>query len=381
MKILVTFIFLFIGLVFAELSDDYLNSNINDANENISGSNLWPDEQQDIYLNNFNANDFDQLPFNNENENLIKFDETNLQVTDDDFSAFDYRQTFSDQFQNQQQKMPSNEEVSSESKNFFPEYFDLNQEWSDIFDSEPEFEAKHNDNIDNIDLFQTPSSLSHDQSFGADYSLNSFSNLNFFNGNDDKIIENRLEPIVLDFVDQIQPSINLFENNIAPITTQNINPTNKWIFTFKTEESTQAVTTTDNKYSTLLNALTQSSYFNSSTPLINSSFTPDVIKASTSVEKFMNYSSMTNLTTTTPFLINQTIFNDKNATSSSLRLFKPNRTDDLRKGMSFENSPKLDDMYDAETLPNLDHSNLPKSNSMHFVEKRIHSSEIFPIGR
>jgi uncharacterized membrane protein len=161
---------------------------------------------------------------------------------------------------------------------------------------------------------------------------------------------------------------------------ENVNPTSKWIFTFKTEENTQEFTTTDNKYSTLLNALTQSSHFNSSAPMINSSFTPDVIITSTRVENLMNSSNSTTNLTTIPFLTNQTIFYDKNSTSS-LRQFKQNRTDDLRKGMSFENSPRLDDMYDAETLPNLDHSQLPKSNSMHFVEKRIHSSEIFPIGR
>jgi hypothetical protein len=74
----------------------------------------------------------------------------------------------------------------------------------------------------------------------------------------------------------------------------------------------------------------------------------------------MNSSNSTTNLTRIPFLTNQTTFNDKNATSS-LRQFKQNRTDDLRKGMSFENSPKLDDMYDAETLPNLDHSQLPKS--------------------
>ena len=34
MKITITFIFLFIGLIYSELNEDYLNLNFNDENEN-----------------------------------------------------------------------------------------------------------------------------------------------------------------------------------------------------------------------------------------------------------------------------------------------------------------------------------------------------------
>ena len=97
------------------------------------------------------------------------------------------------------------------------------------------------------------------------------------------------------------------------------------------------------------------------------------------IEEFTNVSNLTSSPKTTPYSTNPIVSHLKNGTNSYK--FKQNRTDTLKKGISFENSPKLDDMYDSESLPNLDHSQLAKSNSMHFVEKRIHSDNIFPNGR
>jgi hypothetical protein len=362
MKSCVLFIYLFIGLVYCDLNeDDYFNLNFDNKGEKFASN---------INFNDYNINNepssIDQIPFN-------EFDSSSFPATNDEFSSELDKQIFDDQ-----QQPPIMNEIS-QTNQFFPEFFDFHQELYDYFGNDPELK---NDAGINFDLYQTPPTRSNviiDNS-------NDFYNFNSINEN---INSNRVGPAI-DLFDQLIPNSN---NNVKMFSsqtpTQNINPSSfisPWFYTFRAEE---AGITYNNKYSTILSALTQNSSTISTS--IMDKITKDISKTTTTssnsirynitnrIENFTNISNFTLPDKKTLYSTNSIVYNLKNGTNSYR--FKQNRTDTLKKGISFENSPKLDDMYDSESLPNLDHSQLAKSNSMHFVEKRIHSDNIFPNGR
>ena len=375
MKSFVLFIYLFIGLVYCDLNeDDYFNLNFDNKGEKFA-SNI---NSNDYIMNNINSNDyimnnepssFDQIPFN-------EFDSSSFPVTNDEFSSELDKQIFDDQ-----QQQPPMMNDFSQTNQFFPEFFDFHQEFSDYFGNDPELK---NEADINFDLYQTPAT----QSNVIIDNSNDFFNLNSINEN---INSNRVGSAI-DLFDQLIPNSN---NNIdifsSQTPTQNLNPSSyisPWFFTFKTEEAR----ITNNKYSTILSALTQTSSTISTS--IRDEITKDISNTTTTssnsvrfnitnitnrIEEFTNFSNLTSSPKTTSYSTNPIVSHLKNGTNSYR--FKQNRTDTLKKGISFENSPKLDDMYDSESWPNLDHSQLAKSNRMHFVEKRIHSDNIFPNGR
>ena len=383
MKITATIIFLFIGLVYSQLNEDYLNLNFNDENENFIS---------DFKPNEYNIKNepalFDHISLN---ENLNEFDNSNFQVKNEGFSSELDNQLLVDQ-----QQPHLNDESST--NHLFPEFFDFHQEFSDYFGNEPDLISEKDINFDQ---YQTPLS----QSNVVNDNLNGLfdSNSNF-----DNSISNKVDP-VLDFFDQLPPNSNTNNNNNNNDNNQNLfenqiqNPNSNpspWIYTFRAEE---AGISKNNKYSTILNALTQISsivptstisvitkdqlnittttFTTNTTTSCTTNTTPNspIFNITSGIDDFMNVSNLTLSFQTSSLATNQTVSNLNNEINSFI--FKQNKTNALKKGISFENSPKLDDMYDSESLPNLDHSQLVKSNSMHFVEKRIHSGSVFPNGR